>query len=154
MPKTLEGPLDGAALRVAVVVSRFNELITEKLRDGAVSTALECGVPDESIDIVWVPGAFELPMAARWLAETGQYDAIACVGAVIRGETPHFDFVAGENAKGIAMVMMETGVPVLNGVLTCDTTDQALARAGLKAGNKGSDAAMAALEMVGLLEQL
>lgn len=150
MPKTLEGPLDGSALRVAVVVSRFNELITEKLRDGAVSTALECGVPDEAIDVVWVPGAFELPMAARWLAEAGQYDAIACVGAVIRGETPHFDFVAGEAARGIAEVAREWGLPVTFGVITSDTLAQAQARAGGTVGNKGREAMLAAIEMATL----
>ena len=144
------GTLDGAALRVAIVVSRFNELITEKLRDGAVSTALECGVPDESIDIVWVPGAFELPMAARWLAESGEYDAIACVGAVIRGETPHFDFVAGEAARGIAEVAREWGLPVTFGVITSDNLSQAQARAGGTVGNKGREAMLAAIEMATL----
>lgn len=150
MPRVLEGPLDGAALRVAIVVSRFNELITEKLRDGAVSTALECGVADESIDVVWVPGAFELPMAARWLAESGEYDAIACVGAVIRGETPHFDFVAGEAARGIAEVAREWGLPVTFGVITSDNLSQAQARAGGTVGNKGREAMLAAIEMATL----
>lgn len=150
MPRTFEGPLDGASLRVAVVVSRFNELITEKLLAGAVDTALECGVPDESIDVVWVPGAFELPMAAQWLADSGAYDAIACVGAVIRGETPHFDFVAGEAARGIADVARESGLPVTFGVITSDTLAQAQARAGGTVGNKGREAMLAAIEMATL----
>src|SRR5918992_265611 len=102
--RTLEGPLDGAGLHVGIVVSRFNELITERLLEGAVTTARECGVSDDAIEVVWVPGAFELPTGARWLAQTLRYDAIACIGAVIRGETPHFDFVAGEAARGIADV--------------------------------------------------
>jgi 6,7-dimethyl-8-ribityllumazine synthase len=150
MPRRFEGPLDGSALRVAVVVSRFNELITERLLDGAVSAALECGVPDEAIDVVWVPGAFELPMAARWLASGGRYDAIACVGAVIRGETPHFDFVAGEAARGIAEVARDAGLPVTFGVITSDNLAQAQARAGGAVGNKGREAMLAAIEMATL----
>jgi 6,7-dimethyl-8-ribityllumazine synthase len=148
--RTLEGPLDGAGLSVAIVVSRFNELITERLLQGAVDTARECGVADQSLDVVWVPGAFELPTAALWLADTGRYDAIACVGAVIRGETPHFDFVAGEAARGIADVARDSGLPVTFGVITSDTLQQAQARAGGTVGNKGREAMLAAIEMATL----
>jgi 6,7-dimethyl-8-ribityllumazine synthase len=148
--RTLEGPLDGAGLRLAVVVSRFNELITERLLQGAVETARECGVYDDSLDVVWVPGAFELPTAALWLANSARYDAIACVGAVIRGETPHFDFVAGEAARGIAQVARESGLPVTFGVITADTLTQAQARAGGAVGNKGREAMLAAIEMATL----
>ncbi len=148
--RTLEGPLDGAGLRVAVVVSRFNELITERLLKGATDTAIESGVAGDDIDVVWVPGAFELPMAAQWLASTDRYDAIACVGAVIRGQTPHFDFVAGEAARGIGSVALEFGVPVTFGVITSDTLEQAQARAGGVVGNKGREAMLAAIEMATL----
>jgi len=150
----IEGVPNGAGRRVAVVVSRFNELITERLRDGAVQTAIESGVPEDRIDVVWVPGAFELPMAARQLARSGDYDAIACVGAVIRGETPHFDFVAGEAARGIMDVALETGLPVTFGVITADNIEQALARAGGAVGHKGREAMLAALEGADLLTGL
>jgi 6,7-dimethyl-8-ribityllumazine synthase len=148
--RTLEGPLDGGGLRIAIAVSRFNELITERLLRGAVDTAHECGVADDNLDVVWVPGAFELPTAALWLADSGRYDAIACVGAVIRGETPHFDFVAGESARGIADVARESGLPVTFGVITADTLAQAQARAGGAVGNKGREAMLAAIEMATL----
>jgi 6,7-dimethyl-8-ribityllumazine synthase len=148
--RTLEGPLNGAGLRLAIVVSRFNEFITERLLQGAIETAYECGVADRDIDVVWVPGAFELPTAALWLADSRRYDAIACVGAVIRGETPHFDFVAGEAARGIADVARESGLPVTFGVITADTLAQAQARAGGAAGNKGREAMLAAIEMATL----
>jgi 6,7-dimethyl-8-ribityllumazine synthase len=150
--RTLEGPLDGAALRVAIVVSRFNELITQKLLQGAVDTARECGVSEDAIEVAWVPGAFELPMAARWLAETGEYDAIACVGAVIRGQTPHFDFVAGEAARGIADAARDYDLPVTFGVITSDNLEQAQARSGGAVGNKGREAILAAIEMATLRE--
>jgi 6,7-dimethyl-8-ribityllumazine synthase len=148
--RTLEGPLDGAGLHVAVVVSRFNELITERLLDGALSTARECGVAEDALEVVWVPGAFELPTAARWVAQSQRYDAIACVGAVIRGETPHFEFVAGEAARGIAEVAREFDLPVTFGVITSDTLAQAQARAGGTVGNKGREAMLAAIEMANL----
>ena len=151
---TFEGPLDGAQLRLAVIVSRFNQLITSRLLQGALDTARECGVPDEAVDIVWVPGAFELPMAAQRLAETGRYDAIACVGAVIRGETPHFDFVAGEAARGISEVARDYGLPVTFGVITSDTVEQARERAGGSVGNKGREATLAAIEMASLFSVL
>lgn len=150
--RTLEGPLDGAALHVAIVVARFNEMITEKLMQGAIDTARECGVPDDAIDVVWVPGAFELPMAARWLAETANYDAIACLGAVIRGQTPHFDFVAGEAARGVADAARDYELPVTFGVITSDNLEQAQARAGGAVGNKGREAMLAAIEMATLRE--
>lgn len=151
---TYEGSLDASSLRVAVVVSRFNELITEKLLQGAVDTAREHGVMDHNLDVAWVPGAFELPMAARALAESGRYDAIACVGAVIRGETPHFDFVAGEAARGVADVAADYGLPVAFGVITSDTVEQAQARSGGAVGNKGRESMLAAIEMATLLPQL
>lgn len=148
--RVIEGPLDGSALRVAVVVSRFNEMITEKLLQGATATALEHGVLEECIDVVWVPGAYELPMAARRLAATGRYDAIACTGAVIRGQTPHFDFVAGEAARGIMDVTRDYPIPVTFGVITSDNVEQAQARAGGAVGNKGREAMLAAIEMATL----
>jgi 6,7-dimethyl-8-ribityllumazine synthase len=150
----VEGAPSGAGLRVAVVVSRFNELITERLRDGAVETALEAGVLEDRIDVVWVPGAFELPVTAKRLAASGDYDAIACVGAVIRGETPHFDFVAGEAARGIMAVALESGLPVTFGVITSDNIEQALARAGGAVGHKGREAMLAALEVADLFARL
>ena len=151
---TYEGTLDAAGLRVAVVVARFNELITERLLQGAVETAREHGVDPERTDTVWVPGAFELPMAARALAASGRYDAIACVGAVIRGETPHFDFVAGAAARGVAQVAADFTMPVTFGVITSDTVEQAQARAGGAVGNKGREAMLAAIEMATLLPTL
>lgn len=152
--RTYEGSLDASNLRVAVVVARFNELITEKLLQGAVDTARQHGVLDHNLHVAWVPGAFELPMAARALAESGRYDAIACVGAVIRGETPHFDFVAGEAARGVADVAADYGLPVAFGVITSDTVEQAQARAGGAVGNKGRESMLAAIEMATLLPQL
>jgi 6,7-dimethyl-8-ribityllumazine synthase len=152
--RTFEGSLDASGLRVAVVVSRFNELITERLLQGAVDTAREHGVADHNLDVAWVPGAFELPLAARALAESGRYDAIACVGAVIRGETPHFDFVAGEAARGVMEVGADYGLPVAFGVITSDTVEQAQARSGGAVGNKGREAMLAAIEMATLLAQI
>lgn len=151
---TFEGSLDASSLRLAVVVSRFNELITERLLSGALETAREHAADPERLDTVWVPGAFELPMAARALASTRRYDAIACVGAVIRGETPHFDFVAGEAARGVAQVAADFGIPVTFGVITSDTVEQAQARAGGAVGNKGREAMLAAIEMATLLPTL
>jgi 6,7-dimethyl-8-ribityllumazine synthase len=140
----------GDGLHIAVAVARWNELVTRSLLTGAEETLRRYGVAPADIDVVWVPGSFELPQAARWLAETGRYDAIVCLGAVIRGATPHFDFIAGTAINGIAAVAASTGVPVTCGVLTTDTADQALERAGLKAGNKGNEAALAALELAQL----
>ncbi len=150
----IEAVPDGSGRRVAVVVARFNELITERLRDGAVETAREAGVLEDRIDVVWVPGAFELPMVAKHLASSGDYDAIVCVGAVIRGETPHFDFVAGEAARGILDAALTTGVPVTFGVITSDNVEQARERAGGSVGNKGREAMLAALEVADLFARL
>ena len=144
----------GDGLRVAIVCSRFNELVTERLLGGASEGLLRHGVDEASITIAWVPGAFELPLVALRLASSGEYDAVVCLGAVIRGATAHFDYVAGECAAGVQRAQMDTGIPVVFGVLTTDTVDQALDRAGGKSGNKGFDAAAAAIEMADLLRQL
>lgn len=154
MPKTIEGNFVAGEKRFAIAVSRFNELITSKLLAGAVDTLLRHGVKEEQITVVWTPGAFELPVAVKKLAGSGEYGAVLALGCVIRGATAHFDYVAGGAASGLGSVALETGVPVLLGVLTTDSIEQALERAGTKAGNKGADAAMAALEMASLLEQL
>lgn len=152
--KVIEGRLIATGLRFAIVVSRFNDMITSRLVDGAVGALLRHGAEERSIEIIWCPGAFEIPLVARQAAVTGRFDAVICLGAVIRGATPHFDYVAGESASGISRVAMETNVPVLNGVLTTDTIEQAIERAGTKAGNKGADAAVAAIEMVNLMAAL
>ena len=149
-----KGRLDASGLRVGIVVARFNELVSQRLLDGAVDTLLRHGADDEHLTVVWVPGSFEIPIAARTLAEQGEIDAVICVGAVIRGETAHFDYVAGEAARGVAAVHASTGVPAGFGVLTVDTLEQALDRAGGKHGNKGADAAIAAIEMANLLREL
>lgn len=151
---TYEGTLDGRDLRLAIVVARFNDLISERLLAGALDALRRHSVRDEDIDVVWVPGSFEIPAAARRLACTRRYDAIVCLGAVIRGATAHFDYVAGQAASGIAAVGHETGVPVIFGVLTTDTIEQAIERAGTKAGNKGYDAAVSAIEMANLFKLL
>jgi 6,7-dimethyl-8-ribityllumazine synthase len=150
----LQGRPQGRGRRFAVLASRFNESITSKLADAAVETLLRHDTPFESVDIVWVPGAWELPMAARWLMDSDRYNAIVAVGAVIRGETPHFDYVASAAAEGLARASTEYNIPVGFGLLTCDTIEQAEARAGGSHGNKGRDAAMAALEMADLAELL
>jgi 6,7-dimethyl-8-ribityllumazine synthase len=149
-----EGTPSGRARRFAVVASRFNERITRKLAEGAVQTLLDSGAAYDDVDLVWVPGAWELPAAARVLLQSERYDALVAVGAVIRGETPHFDYVAGEASRGLADVGVEFEIPVGFGLLTCDTVAQAEARAGGAHGNKGADAAMAALEMVDLFARL
>ncbi len=145
------GDVDASGMRAAIVVAMFNDQFTKRLCDGAVSTAKELGVQDDDIDVFWVPGAFELPLMAQELAVTGAYDAIACLGAVVRGETPHFNFVAGEAARGIMEVARETGVPVGFGVITADTLAQAEARAGGAVANRGSEAMYAALHTAALL---
>src|SRR5690606_2819664 len=137
--------LNASGLRAALIVSRFNAFITEKLRDGAVDVLTRMGAKADDIDVVWVPGAFEIPLAAQVAAESGRYDAVLALGCVIRGATPHFDFVAGEVAGGVGAVQRQTGVPVAFGVLTTDTIEQAIERAGTKAGNKGGEAAMTAV---------
>jgi 6,7-dimethyl-8-ribityllumazine synthase len=152
--KTFKGTFTARSRRVAIVAARFNELVVGKLVAGAVACLEGHGVAEDEIDLVWTPGAFEIPQVARRLASTGNYDAVVCLGAVIRGETAHFDFVAGEAARGIREAAEDTGMPVTFGVLTTETLEQALDRAGGKHGNKGWDAAMAALEMASLLESL
>ncbi len=151
---TIEGGLSAHGLRFAVVLSRFNDFIGERLLAGALDALTRSGAADDAIDVVRVPGAFEIPLAARELARSGRYDAVVCVGCVIRGATAHFDYVAGEMASGIAAVARETGVPVAFGVLTTETVEQAIERAGSKAGNKGFEAAMTAVEMANLLRRL
>jgi 6,7-dimethyl-8-ribityllumazine synthase len=151
---TIEGHRRGDGLRVALVCSRFNDLITDRLLAGAQDGLRRHGVDDASVTVAWVPGAFELPMAAARLGASGDFDAVVCLGAVIRGATAHFDHVAGQCAAGIQRAQLDTGVPVIFGVLTTDTLEQALDRAGGKAGNKGFDAAAAAIEMADLLRQL
>ena len=154
MGRTFQGTLEGGSLRIALVVSRFNEEVTARLLTGARSALERNGVREDDIDVAWVPGAFELPLAARRLAESQRYDAVICLGAVIRGETPHFEYVAGAAARGVAEVSRDTGVPTIFGVITPDTLEQALDRAGGKVGNKGDDAAVNAIEMANLLRQL
>jgi 6,7-dimethyl-8-ribityllumazine synthase len=152
--RTFRGDDQGRRRRFAIVAARFNEVVTAKLLSGAVDCLSSHDVDGEDIDVAWVPGAFELPLAGRAFAKAGTYDAVICLGAVIRGETPHFDLVAGQAAEGIRRVAEDTGVPVIFGVLTTDTLDQAVERAGGAHGNKGWDAAMAAIEMASLLDQL
>ena len=151
---TFHGQMHGAGLRIALVCSRFNDLIVGRLEAGARDALTRHGVDDDAIDTVWVPGALEVPMAARALADTGRYDAIVGLGAVMRGATYHFEVVCNQSASGLSRVAMDTGVVVTNGILTVDTMDQALERAGSKAGNKGADCALAALEMANLLQRL
>ena len=147
----VEGHLQGAGRKIGIVVARFNSFIAEKLLEGAVDSLVRSGVATDDIVVARVPGAFEIPLIAQKMARSGNHDAIICLGAVIRGATPHFDYVAGEVAKGTAQVMLDTGIPVLFGVLTTETIEQAIERAGTKAGNKGSDVAIAALEMINLI---
>ncbi len=154
MSETFMGSLNGAGLRIGIVVARFNETVTRALLDGARDGLRRLGVAPEAIDVAWTPGCFEIPVVARRMAELGRYDAIICLGAVIRGETPHFDYVAGQAAAGIARAGYETGVPVIFGVLTTETLEQAINRAGAKSGNKGFDAALTAVEMASLLRAL
>ena len=154
MPKELKGDLNGQGLRVAVVVARFNEIVTRGLLTGALETLTRHGVRDDDISVAWVPGSFELPVVAKTLAKTGRYDSVVCLGAVIRGETGHYDMVAGHASGGTGAVGMETGVPTIFGVLTTDTMDQAINRAGGKSGNLGSNAAVAAIETARLLQAI
>jgi 6,7-dimethyl-8-ribityllumazine synthase len=154
MPTVIEGQITGAKRRIAIAATRFNGHIVESLIAGAVDVLTRHGVADGAITIAKCPGAWELPLLVQRLAASKKYDAVVALGCVIRGDTPHFDYVAGECSKGLAMVMMDSDLPVTMGVLTTDTTEQALARAGLKAGNKGADAAMAALETLGVLGAL
>lgn len=152
--KTYEGTLIGSGLKIAIVLSRFNDLIGSRLLDGALDTLRRHGVAEEDVTLARVPGAFEIPLVAQELAKSGLCDAVLCLGAVIRGATAHFDYVAGPMASGLAGIAVSTGVPVLFGVLTTDTIEQAVERAGTKAGNKGADVAVAAIEMANLLRQI
>ncbi len=152
--KYIEGELRAEGLKFAVIVSRFNDFITGKLLDGARDALLRHGASEADINVVKVPGAFEIPLAAKLLAKKGGCDAVICLGAVIRGATPHFDYVAAEVSKGVAQAMLETGVPMAFGVITSDTIEQAVERAGTKSGNKGFDAAITAIEMARLLNKL
>ncbi len=154
MPKVIEGKIIAKGMKFAVVASRFNDFISSRLIDGAVDALTRAGADEKDIQLFKVPGAFELPITAKKLAKSGRYDAIICVGAVIRGATPHFEYVSAEVSKGIASVGLETEIPVSFGVLTTDTIEQAIERAGTKAGNKGWDAAMAAIEMVDLFRKI
>lgn len=154
MNKSFEGMLLGKGLRFGLVISRFNEFISKKLLEGAQDALLRHGVSEEDIDIAWTPGSFEIPPVAMKLAQSKRYDAIICLGAVIRGGTPHFDYIATELSKGIARVALETGLPVAHGVITADTLEQAIERAGTKMGNKGFDAAVNAIEMANLFKNL
>jgi 6,7-dimethyl-8-ribityllumazine synthase len=152
--RVYEGVLNGEGLRFAVVVSRFNEFISSKLLSGAWDCLTRHGADPAQIEVAWVPGAMEIPLIAQHMARSGTYDAVLCLGAVIRGSTPHFDYVAAEVAKGVAKVQLDEGIPVIFGVLTTDTIEQAVERAGTKAGNKGWDAAVAGLEMANLIRGL
>ncbi|HNR34451.1 MAG TPA: 6,7-dimethyl-8-ribityllumazine synthase [Candidatus Hydrogenedentes bacterium] len=154
MPKTLEGKLVSSGKKYGIVVARFNEFISSRLLGGALDAMARHGVKDSEITVAWTPGSFEIPIVAKKMAESGKYDAVIALGAVIRGNTPHFDYVASEVSKGVAQIGLATGVPVLFGVLTTETIEQAIERAGTKSGNKGFDAAVAAIEMVNLMEQI
>jgi len=154
MANYIEGDLQGKGHKIGIIVARFNSFISEKLLEGAMDSLVRSGVADDDIDVARVPGAFEIPLVAQKMAGSGKYDAVICIGVVIRGATPHFDYVAGEVAKGTAQVMLDAGVPVLFGVLTTESIEQAIERAGTKAGNKGSDVAVAAIEMINLVDKL
>ena len=151
---TIEGKLDAKGLKFGIVIARFNEFISGKLLSGCLDGLIRHGAEDSDIDVAWSPGSFEIPLLAKKLAMTKRYDAIICLGAVIRGATPHFDYVAAEVSKGVAHVGLETGLPVIFGVLTTDNIEQAIERAGTKSGNKGFDAALAAIEMANLMKQI
>lgn len=152
--RTIEGMLSGRGRRFGIVNARFNEFITGKLLEGALDGLRRHEVEDGAIDVAWVPGAFEIPLVAQRMATSGRYDAVICLGAVIRGATPHFDYVAAEVSKGVASISLSSGIPVIFGVLTTDTIEQAIERAGTKAGNKGFEAAMTAIEMANLMAEL
>ena len=154
MANIIEGYISGKGLKFGIVAARFNEFIVSKLVGGALDTLHRHETADGDIDVAWVPGAFEIPLAAKKMAESGKYDAVLCLGAVIRGSTTHYDYVCNEVSKGVAQVGLQTGVPTIFGVVTTENIEQATERAGTKAGNKGSDAAMAAMEMASLLGKL
>lgn len=152
--KIIEGEMQAKGLKFAIVVSRFNDFITSKLLDGAMDALLRHGAKEDDIDVVRVPGSFEIPLAAKKMASKGSYNAVICLGTVIRGATPHFEYVAAEVSKGVASASMETGVPMAFGIITSDTIEQAVERAGTKSGNKGWDAALTAIEMAQLLKKI
>lgn len=153
MANVFEGYLNGKDLKIGIVVARFNEFITNKLLGGAIDTLRRHETDETNIDVAWVPGAFEIPLVAKKMAESKKYDAVICLGAVIRGSTSHYDYVCNEVSKGVAQVGLQTGVPTIFGVVTTENIEQAIERAGTKAGNKGADAAMAAMEMASLLKK-
>jgi len=152
--KVYEGNLIGKGLKIGIVVARFNSFITSKLLEGALDVLRRHGTEEKNVEVVWVPGAFEIPLVSKKMAESTKYHAVIALGAVIRGATPHFDYVSSEVSKGVASVSLETGVPVIFGVLTTDTIEQAIERAGTKAGNKGADAGLSAIELVNLLKEI
>ncbi|MBE9486558.1 MAG: 6,7-dimethyl-8-ribityllumazine synthase [Desulfuromonadales bacterium] len=152
MPEIIEGKLDATGFRFGLIVSRFNSFICDRLLEGAIDTLTRHGAEELQLSVVRVPGAFEIPLLAKKMAESGKYDAIICLGAVIRGATPHFEYVSSEVSKGVASVSLDSGLPVAFGVLTTDSVEQAIERAGTKAGNKGAEAAMSAIEMVNLMK--
>jgi 6,7-dimethyl-8-ribityllumazine synthase len=154
MPKYYEGHLLGQGLKFGLVLGRFNEFITNRLLGGALDALNRHGVAEQDIEVAWVPGAFEIPLAARKMVSMKKYDAVICLGAVIRGATPHFDYIAAEVAKGVAKVGLDSGIPTIFGVITAETIEQAIERAGTKAGNKGWDAAVTAIEMANLLKNM
>ncbi len=154
MANIIEGGFSAKGLKFAIVMARFNEFIGERLLEGALDTLRKCGADEKDVDVVRVPGSFEIPLVVKALAERKRYDAIVCVGAIIRGDTPHFDYVAGEAAKGIARASVEYGLPVAFGIITADTLEQAIERAGTKSGNKGRDAVLTAIEMANLMKNL
>ena len=154
MAKIIEGQLTAKGKRFAIVASRFNDFITKKLLEGALDAISRHNGDDKQAEVVWVPGSFEIPLVANKLAKTGKFDAVICLGTVIRGSTPHFDYIASEVAKGIAQTALATGVPVSFGIITADSLEQAIERAGTKQGNKGSDAALSAIEMANVLAQI
>ncbi len=153
MAKNYQGLLIGKGFKFAVIVSRFNELITTRLLEGAKDALLRHGVEEEDIDIAWTPGCFEIPLIAKKMAQSGKYHAVICLGAVIRGGTPHFDYIASEVSRGIARVSLDAGLPVAHGIITADTLEQAIQRAGAKEGNKGFSAALSAIEMANLVQE-
>ncbi len=153
MPKYLEGELRGRGIKVGITVGRFNEFISKKLLEGALDGLKRHGVKEENIEVAWVPGSFEIPLTAKKMAQSDKYDGVICLGAVIRGDTPHFEYVSSEVAKGVAKVGLDEDKPVIFGVLTTDTIEQAISRAGTKSGNKGFEAAMSLIEMINLLQK-
>jgi 6,7-dimethyl-8-ribityllumazine synthase len=154
MGKTIKASLIAKNKKFGIVVSRFNEFLSSKLVEGALDTLRQHGTGEDSIDVIWVPGSFEIPIAAQKIAKSKKYDAVICLGTVIRGDTPHFDYIASEVAKGVAKVSLDTGVPCMFGVITADNLEQAIERTGTKQGNKGRDAALSAIEMANLLEKI